>query len=49
MEKNIQHILQELYAIDPGLKKHETEIAQVIEAMTRQKPDTSMMKILQKN
>ncbi len=40
MEKNIQHILQELYAIDPGLKKHEIEIAQVIEAMTRQKPDT---------
>lgn len=40
MEKNIQSILEELYIIDPGLKSHESEIAQIIADMVKHKPDT---------
>ncbi len=40
MEKNIQHILEELYMIDSELRNHEIEIAQIIESMIKNKPNT---------
>ncbi len=40
MEKNIQFILDELYRIDPELKNHQVEIAQIVESMIKNKPNT---------
>ncbi|HRH23056.1 MAG TPA: hypothetical protein PK295_00275 [Candidatus Magasanikbacteria bacterium] len=42
MEKNIQFILEELYQIDPELKSHEIEIAQIVERMIQNKPNTQL-------
>lgn len=42
MEKNIQQILEELYHVDPELKQHEIEIAQIITDMTKNKPNTQL-------
>lgn len=40
MEKNIQSILEELYAVDPTLKNHEIEIAQIVTDMMKYRPHT---------
>ncbi len=40
MEKNIQSILDELYRIDPELKDHQVEIAQIVTDMMKHKPNT---------
>ncbi len=40
MEKNIQFILDELYQIDPELKNHQVEIAQIVDTMMKNKPHT---------
>ncbi len=40
MEKNIQFILDELYQIDPELKNHQAEIAQIVDTMMKNKPNT---------
>ncbi len=41
MTNNLQSILDELYAIDPSLRDHETELIPVIEVMMRSKPDVT--------
>lgn len=40
MEKKVQTILKELYAIDPSLKEHEDSVKKVLARIVSDKPDT---------
>jgi len=44
MKPEIQKIIQELYAIDPGLKKYEPALIKLIEELLLAKPDTKFDK-----
>ena len=42
MNEHIQHILDDLYEIDPELKKHETDLVPAIKALLAAKPDIKL-------
>lgn len=41
-ENKLKNILTEIYALDPGLKEHESVLVQLIERMEATKPDTKL-------